>query len=104
MDGRELTCVAFYPGLDTLSESDAVETGGSLKVDEYAASLPDSLSTEIRICASDKEEGDELDYEVEFEADPEPDKVSVWGGGKGTVAIVMLICPPGHVEIPGTQG
>ena len=34
MDGRELTCVAYFPGLDTLSESDAVQTSGKLKVDE----------------------------------------------------------------------
>ena len=34
LDGRELTCVAFFQGIDTLVESDAVETSGKLQIDE----------------------------------------------------------------------
>ena len=44
--------------------------------DAVAASLPDGLGTEVRICAKNKEKGDKLKYEFKFLADPEPDKVS----------------------------
>ncbi len=41
-----------------------------------AASLPEGLGKDIRICAKGKEKGDDFKYEVKFDADPEPDDVS----------------------------
>lgn len=42
-----------------------------------AASLIDTSNSEIRICANELEEGDDLDFEVRFIADPEPDEVRI---------------------------
>ena len=95
LDGRDLSCVALFPGVDTLAEDDAVGTAGKLTVEECevsrinmqkvilkqclnfsdAASLTDSPGREVRICALDKEDGDTLRYEFKFAADPEPEKV-----------------------------
>ncbi len=38
LDGRELSCVALFPGVDTLAEDDAVGTAGKLTVEECEVS------------------------------------------------------------------
>ena len=43
-----------------------------------AASLTNSISNDIKICALNKKRGDSLDVEVEIEAEPKPNMVSKW--------------------------